>query len=238
MDMFNSNKGISSRLVMFFIVSLLGVGVAVSQPNVSYSEIVNICKKHTANDQMAAMMCTTCLGMSDPARAPTCKPYLHLKDAIPAKPAEVITPAKIDKEVAAFVYSCSRVATANCQCVEKEYRANRAKGLSISEAESNISSACISEEKIKAYEYNRCVKTKWNMIVEFESFCNCVADHIATEVKKEWSFSVDLNILIRPAYKACGDVKQERLSPEAGAERAKKYGRRGPADISAWRNLP
>lgn len=127
----------------------------------------------------------------------------------------------------------------NCQCQEKEYRANRAKGLNAADAEFNSSSTCVSEEKIKAYEYPLCVKPMWKTIVEFESYCGCVAEYIAAETKKGWSVGANPKNLRLPATKACGYGNQERLSPEAGKERYNKYGSRGPSyDPYAWQNLP
>ena len=239
MDIFNCNKDKTGRLLIFFIVSLLGIGDAVSQPVVSVPEAMSICPNVTGNDGKALGACILCLTQSSAASASTdCKPYLHLKDAIPPKPAVVITPAEIDKGVAALMDRCGHKALWNCQCMEKEYRADRAKGLKDYEAASNTSSACVSEEKIKAFEYAQCVKPTWNRFVEFESYCNCVADYIATETKKGWSVGVTPKTLRRPAPKACGYAKLERLSSEAAKERYKKYGSRGPTyDPSTWRNL-
>ena len=166
MEIFNCNKDKANRWLIFFIVSLLGIGDAVSQPVVSMYEAMKICPNVAGNDPQATGECILCLTNSSAAAASNtdCKPYLHLKDTIPPKPAEVITPTQIDKEVAEVIGRCGRKPISNCQCVEKEYRANRAKGLKGYNAESKISSACVSEAKIKAYEYAQCANHSgmWN----------------------------------------------------------------------------
>ena len=216
-------------------------------PYMSTDEAAIICSEHSG-PQLG--VCAFCVQNSEAMKSSqACKDYLPLMNAqaLVEAPAaiEAIDPAEMEAEVEMIRGRCDRVEQLNCQCWEKEYRDNRANGLEVEAAATEISSACVSPERIKAFEYPRCViqSKQWIKIVEFESYCGCVADYIATKTKLDWSVAGTSTpwsrFLSRDAAEKCGYGQQERLSPDAANERYAEYGRRGPSlDPVAWKKVP
>ena len=215
------------------LLMIFGAGDTYAQQFLNPKVAAGRCSQYSEG-QLAA--CKGCVVAPDfMAKQPMCKDYIHLMSV----DASVETPKKIDsadieKKVTELKNHCNNLnppkKIINCQCWEKEYRENLAKGINNNDLTTGISSACVATKKIKDYQYASCVtqEKQWMKIVEFESYCGCVSDYIATETKKGWNVGAPPKTLRLPAAKACGYAQQKKLSPEAAKERYKKYGRRGP----------
>ena len=227
-----------------FPMFLSGVLLIIFGAGDAFSETINWdpkvaaerCGQYSGGQQAMCNSCVTAPGIL--ASQPMCKDYLHLMGVDTSveapKKIEKTDSVDIEKKVTELKNRCNNLnppnQIINCQCWEKEYRENLAKGINNNDLTTGISSVCVATERIKDYQYASCVtqEKQWMKIVDFESYCGCVSDYIATETKKGWDVGATPKTLRRPAAKACGYAQQKRLSPEAAKERHKKYGRRGP----------
>ncbi len=219
------------------LLIIFGTGVTFAQTMLLDPKVAaEKCSKYTAQQQTSCKACVVAPGIME--KQPMCKDYLHLMRADTSveshQKIEKIDPGDIEKNITELKSHCKSLNPSkkivNCRCWEKEFRENLAKGINNNDLSTGISNACVATKRIKKYQYASCVtqEKQWLKIVDFESYCGCVSDYIATETKKRWGVGATPQTLRRPAIKACGYAQQEKLTPEAAKERLKKYGRRGP----------